>query len=189
VAPVQDAKKIAGGTAPAKATTRPAVTEGRINVRTVPPGAEVSLDGERVGTSPRIVRKLPLGAHVVRVALSGYVAQERKVTISASRPAVPITITLRKTAAKEAVSAPARETAPGASQVSAIDFVSRPAGARVILDGKDVGVTPFTLNRVAPGRHTIALRRTGFRLWTTSITVDAGKPQRVAASLERDISR
>ncbi len=189
VASVQDAKKIAGGTAPAKATTRPAVTEGQINVRTVPPGAEVSLDGERVGTSPRIVRKLPLGAHVVRVALSGYVAQERRVTITASRPAVPITITLRKAAAKEAVSVPARETAPEASQVSAIDFVSRPPGARVILDGKDVGVTPFTLNRVAPGRHTIALRLTGFRPWTTSITVDAGKPQRVAASLERDISR
>jgi hypothetical protein len=59
----------------------------------------------------------------------------------------------------------------------------------VILDGKDVGITPFTLNRVAPGRHTVELRLAGFGPWTTSITVVAGKPRRVSASLERNISR
>jgi hypothetical protein len=59
----------------------------------------------------------------------------------------------------------------------------------VILDGKDVGMTPLTLNKVAAGRHTIGLRLAGYGAWTTSITVEAGKPQRVAASLERNTSR
>ncbi|MCX6539580.1 MAG: PEGA domain-containing protein [Acidobacteria bacterium] len=177
VGPGAEAPKTSGGEAPAKATTPPVVTQGRVNVRTVPPGADVSLDGERAGTSPRMLRRLPLGMHVVRVALSGYVAQERKVTITAARPAVRVDVTLRKAAGKEPASAPA------------ISFSSRPPGARVILDGKNMGLTPFTLNRVAPGRHTIELRLAGFRPWTSSITVDAGKPQRVTASLERAISR
>jgi hypothetical protein len=59
----------------------------------------------------------------------------------------------------------------------------------VILDGKDVGLTPFTMSRAAPGNHTIALRLAGYRPWTTSITVEAGKPLRVTASLERNIVR
>jgi len=96
---------------------------------------------------------------------------------TAARPATPAAIAPRKAASKKPIAAPA------------MSFASRPPGARVILDGKDVGTTPFTLNRVAPGHHTIELRLAGYRPWTTSITVEAGKPQRVTASLERDISR
>lgn len=174
--------------APAKPA--PAVTEGRISVRTVPPRAEITVDGESAGMSPRVLRNLPFGAHVVRVTLSGYVAQERKVTMTAARPVLRIDITLRKAvAAKPPASGTARETKPGAEQGSTIAFTTRPAGARVILDGKDVGLTPFTMSRVEPGRHKIEIRLSGYRPWSTSITVTAGKPQRVAASLERDISR
>jgi hypothetical protein len=45
------------------------------------------------------------------------------------------------------------------------------------------------MSRAAPGKHTIELRLAGYRPWTTSITVEAGKPQRVTASLERNIVR
>jgi hypothetical protein len=189
VAPRAGAPTTAGGTAPAKAAPPSAVTEGRINVRTVPPGAGLSLDGERAGTAPQPFRNLPLGTHVVRAALPGYVAQERKVTLTAARPAMLLDITLPKAAGRKPPPAPASETAAEAAQSSPITFVSRPPGARVILDGKGVGITPLTLNRVAPGRHTIELRLAGYRPWTSPITVDAGKPQRVTGSLERDISR
>ena len=108
---------------------------------------------------------------------------------TAAPPAVPADITPPKSAVKKPVSAPVRETAPGASQASSIYFASRPPGARVILDGKDVGLTPFTMSRAAPGNHTIALRLAGYRPWTTSITVEAGKPLRVTASLERNVVR
>ena len=177
-----------GARAAAKAA--PAVTEGRINVRSVPPRAEVSLDGGRIGTAPRALRKLPLGSHIIKVTLPGYVAQERKVSLTAARPTIRVDFTLHKAAAgKQPTATAAREPASASALSSSIAFDSRPPGARVLVDGKVVGLTPFTLGKVDAGRHSIELRLSGYRPWATSITVAAGKPQRLAASLERDTSR
>jgi len=101
----------------------------------------------------------------------------------AAKPAAP---SVEKPAAKSAVKADPKKTAqvPGT-----LVFATRPAGARVLIDGKDVGKTPFTASKVVAGAHTIEFRLTGFRPWSKSVTVGAGKLQRVTASLERDISR
>ncbi|MEI6668071.1 MAG: PEGA domain-containing protein [Acidobacteriota bacterium] len=174
---------------PAPPAAASAAADTRITIVTVPVGADVSVDGEPVGVAPHVVRQIPLGEHVVRVTLRGYLARQQKVTLTAARPAVRLALTLRKSEGAAATAAP-KPDAPSPSAQSSIIFASRPPGARVVLDGKDVGITPFTLNRVAPGAHAVELRLAGFRRWTTTITVDAsGKPRRVTASLERDTSR
>ena len=73
-----------------------------------------------------------------------------------------------------------------ASHPGALVVASRPSGARVLIDGKDVGKSPLTMRKVAAGHHEVEFRLTGFHRWTTSVTVDAGKTQRVTASLEKD---
>jgi hypothetical protein len=62
---------------------------------------------------------------------------------------------------------------------------SRPTGARVVLDGKAVGKTPFKLANVKAGVHTVRLELAGYRTWVSEITVTGGRDTRVAGSLER----
>ena len=62
---------------------------------------------------------------------------------------------------------------------------SRPAGARVFLDGRDLGTTPISLPDVAPGPHRVRIEMAGFSPWVTMAEVKAGVRSRVAASLEQ----
>ena len=48
---------------------------------------------------------------------------------------------------------------------------SRPAGARVFVDGKLVGTTPLLIDAVAVGDHAVRLELDGFNPWTASTKV------------------
>jgi formylglycine-generating enzyme required for sulfatase activity len=61
---------------------------------------------------------------------------------------------------------------------SPVTIESKPSGARVAVNGQDVGVTPVTAELDA-GSHTVSLTATGFRAWETTIQVQANKPQKI----------
>lgn len=73
----------------------------------------------------------------------------------------------------------------GAGTTAPLAVVSRPAGAKVFLDGKPVGTTPLSLPSVAAGPHLVRLERDGYRRWSSSVRVATGKRNRITASLER----
>jgi hypothetical protein len=91
--------------------------------------------------------------------------------------------------------APARAAAParsaqapaaaGARFTGTLVVDSRPAGAKVFMDGQLVGATPMSLPSVAAGSHVIRLEHDGYRRWSSSARVVAGEQNRVTASLER----
>lgn len=64
---------------------------------------------------------------------------------------------------------------PGFSPVT---IESKPAGARVTLDGRDVGTTPLTTELDA-GSYALNLTAAGFRPWESTIQVQANKPQKI----------
>jgi eukaryotic-like serine/threonine-protein kinase len=236
------------GAAPAPARPAPAITAGRLLVRSTPANADVFVNGERRGVTPRNVGDLPFGTYTVRVTRPGYVAQQRDVTLTARAPSVREVFTLTRTgerpaavpaptgaapatpkftgtkgaapktaapkattpktaafkpvpkatAPKAGVATPpaAATSEPGAAPrtsttvvATSMSLESRPAGARVRVDGRNVGVTPLTISPVEPGDHTVELQLPGFRVWTTTVTVPANRRQHITASLERDITR
>ena len=61
---------------------------------------------------------------------------------------------------------------------SPVTIESKPAGARVAVNGQDVGATPLTTDLDA-GSHTVSLTASGFRPWETTIQVEANKPQKI----------
>src|SRR5690606_387886 len=61
---------------------------------------------------------------------------------------------------------------------SAVTFESKPAGARVQVDGHEVGVTPVTVELDA-GTRSVSLTAPGFRRWESSIQVEPATPQTV----------
>lgn len=72
-----------------------------------------------------------------------------------------------------AAAAPSPE--PAATETTgslAID--SQPSGARVTLNGKDAGITPLTLDAVAPGRHRVSVS-TGSASVERTVQIEAGQ--------------
>ncbi|MCD6452546.1 MAG: protein kinase [Acidobacteria bacterium] len=55
---------------------------GTLVINSFPQGAEVILDGERVGKTPLRLMKVPIGEHTVKVLLPGYVIETKRVTIT-----------------------------------------------------------------------------------------------------------
>jgi pyruvate/2-oxoglutarate dehydrogenase complex dihydrolipoamide acyltransferase (E2) component len=74
--------------------------------------------------------------------------------------------------------------APGSAQPAMLDLATRPSGATVFLDDVRVGVTPVTINDVAPGSRRIRLELEGHQPWSTSVDVKVGAHVRIGASLE-----
>jgi hypothetical protein len=165
----------------------PATAEisGRLLVRSSPSGARVTVDGRDAGVTPATLRDVARGTHTIRVSRQGYVSQERRVTISAARPAQSVTVELARPPV-ERVSRPSPSTPATRSRFTgrlAID--SRPAGARVYLDGKSIGITPVEIQTVDAGSHAVRIEREGYQRWTSAVRVVAGERNRVTASLER----
>jgi PEGA domain-containing protein len=178
---------------PAAPVAAPAAEPGRLLVRTTPAGARVAVDGTEYGRSPVAVRDLAHGAHRVRVMRDGYAPVERRVVISAARPAQSLTIPLSRVgepapsapAARGAAPPPPPPGSPAQAFAGSLIVDSRPTGAKVYVDGRLAGTTPLTMRDVRAGEHAIRIERDGYRLWTSSVRVVAAEQNRVTASLER----
>ena len=76
-------------------------------------------------------------------------------------------------AAEKAV-APAPAPVAASTTTGGLVIDSQPAGAKVMLDGKEVGITPLTLEAIKPGRHQVTIT-SGNALVQRSIRIEAGK--------------
>jgi hypothetical protein len=108
-------------------------------------------------------------------------------------------VTLTRSRTSQTVRVPLRAVSPAASTArtpesstsarrdafsGSVLVESRPAAARVFLNGTEVGRTPLLLPDVRAGSHVVRLELDGHRTWTASVRVVAGERRRVAASLE-----
>jgi serine/threonine protein kinase len=155
------------------------VNPGRLLVRSTPSGARVTVDGKDAGVTPATIRDLASGAHRVHVAHDGYTAVERRVAITRAHPAQSITVPLERERAKPSTPASLGQFA------GTLSIESRPAGAKVYLDGKLIGTTPLARPSVQAGEHAVRLEYDGYHRWTSSVRIVAGEQNRVTASLER----
>jgi hypothetical protein len=156
-------------------------------VRSNPSGARVEVNGRSRGRTPLTLGDLALGALTVRVSRDGFAPERRLVTLTASRPSQVIDVPLAKAAA--ATPAPPKPAAPvkGAGEFVGSVFVeTRPVGARVFIDGREVGTSPVDVPGVAAGSHVVRLELKGYKRWSASVAVVAGERNRVAASLEEE---
>ncbi len=161
------------------------VQPGRLLVRSTPSGAEVFVNGERRGVSPLAIRDLPLGAYAVRVGRAGFEPAQQRVVLEAGRPARALEVTLVRLAPAAAASSPARAaTASGTLLVE-----SRPAGARVFVDGVDVGRTPVTVPATSAGDHAVRIELAGYLPISTTTRVEPGIRARLAVTLTTERPR
>ncbi|NBC22289.1 MAG: SUMF1/EgtB/PvdO family nonheme iron enzyme [Gammaproteobacteria bacterium] len=69
--------------------------------------------------------------------------------------------------------------------VAAVDVTSEPAGAEVRIDGRRVGITPFSSESLPSGLHRIEVSHSHFAIWERQLQLDGGGRTTVHAVLER----
>ena len=87
---------------------------------------------------------------------------------------------------------PPAETAKPRPEPAAVARTGRitvrttPAGARVLVDGRDVGKTPLTIPNLARGTHTVRVMRDGYTSLDRRVSITADEP---AATLTLNLTR
>lgn len=140
---------------------------GGLRVETEPEGAAVKVEGSAaaLGVTP-LDTQTPVGTVRLLVTLDGHVDQVRTVEV---RDGETVTLKLELTRA--------------ASTVAVLTVNSEPPGARVTLDGKELGTAPLSLPGLPPGPAQLAVSSPSHELWSGAIVLEAGGATRVEAKL------
>jgi hypothetical protein len=124
-------------------------------VVSTPANANVYLDGTLKGLTPLMLSDTAAGNHTIDVRLYGYGDWKSTVDVNVG--------------GTKTVSAILKAEDPGSNQ--GINVSSKPAGAKVMLDGLAKGVTPISLNGIASGIHILEIGYTGYTSWKSTIDV------------------
>ncbi|MBT5307422.1 MAG: PEGA domain-containing protein, partial [Candidatus Scalindua sp.] len=134
-----------------------------ININSNPPEAAIYLDGEKVGTTPDILKSVSIGVHEVGVKLEGFAEWKRILNVKNGKE-----ITLNA----------ALQLNTGTASIE-----SDPADAITLLDGNDVGVTPVSLTGIKIGTYDVELQKEGYVSYKKTIRIKAGKVNSLTAKL------
>lgn len=142
--------------------------KGSILVEADVVGAEVYIDGNKYqDVTPTLINDVIEGPHIIEV---------RK------EPALPWKQTIQVVDGKTVkVSAELKATMAG--PVGTIRVLSNIEGARVYLDGTDLGPAPIDIKDVKPGEHVVEVKKDGYLTREERVTVSAGS----AAVLKLDL--
>lgn len=148
-------------------TTSNAPGTGSVMIATVPAGAQVLVDGKsnQSFSTPQTIFSLSPGVHTLTISKDGYTPAARSVQITAGTQS-NLSVQL--------------ELPSGL-----VNVISNPTTAYILIDGVSTGhVTPSQVS-VAPGNHTLTLRRMGYLEATNAFTVKSGEQlSRTIALLE-----
>lgn len=143
--------------------------EGELEVRSEPSGAKVYLNGKEVGETPLVLTNVKLGRHQIRLVKEGYDPYEVSEVLGIERKKVMANM---KIVIKEAN----------------LEIQSDPAGAKVLVNGKEVGETPLVWS-VKPGRHLIEFHKEGYGGHEEWVEVIGADRRAVFAYLRRLLGR
>jgi len=138
-----------------------------ILVRSTPAGAAVSVDDERVAGVTPLVADVALddGAHTVKIALAAGAPALRKITLAAGDRSLALSENLQSS--------------------GSVRVETRPAGARILIDGRDVGQSPTTIENVGTDKpHVVEARRAGYKNASGPVPVERPAEFLVTFSLE-----
>jgi glutaredoxin-related protein len=157
---------VAGRTTDVQLTLQPILREGSASFTSTPTGAQVYLEGRLIGTTPINLYTLIEGTYHVEVQAPGYQTDRRTITVAAN--------------------AVTRSNVTLVPLLGAIDLTANVGGARVFLNGRDVGVIPsgsgrLLLRDLSDGLYEITLVAPGYRTVLRDVRVTPG--QTIAVNL------
>jgi hypothetical protein len=142
---------------------------GRVMAISFPSGAEVYLNNQYYGTTPKRIEDIRTGQHTLEFVMPGYEPWIKTITVSVNR-----------TTQIEANLVPIEA-------YGRITVTSNQASAIVYIDGREHGKTAlrgsFTISNIREGYHELTVIKEGCYTWTQTIRVFGGETLPVYASL------
>lgn len=126
-------------------------------------GADIFIDGSRKGSGSCML-DLMEGYYDIETTLAHHRKATRQVQIIAGQPQ---TITLNPTPI-----------------YGSLDIISTPRRASIIIDGKQYGQTPYTVEQLLEGSHSVTLSLEGYAPETRTVTISDGQTATVSATLQ-----
>jgi len=137
---------------PIKLDTRLDADSAVLVVNSVPPGADVRVNGISRGTAPCRVARVPQGASTIEVVMDGFEPYRQEMRLAAGQEE-ELTIQLRPL--------PARLT---------IETI--PAKARIYVDNQFRGLAPLTLSELEPGTYRIRAEKESHEPLARTVTLE-----------------
>jgi hypothetical protein len=131
------------------------VKSGSMDLRSVPDGASVVMSEKYLGKTPLTVSDLAAGTYEVVFTRFGYQKFSTRVPVEAGR-VTEVTATM----------------VPDAGSLA---ITSVPAGASVLVDGGNPGITPVTVSNLTGGNHTVTVSLNGYIPMQQVVTVIPGQ--------------
>ncbi|MBI2346979.1 MAG: serine/threonine protein kinase [Deltaproteobacteria bacterium] len=153
-------------------TQTPAAPAPSLTIVSTPPGAQVFLDDQATPyRTPAVIDGLITGRqYAVGLFLDHYKFWSTRLTAQGGKTE--------------------RLDVPLEIDYSALEVLSEPAGARVVLDGAAIGTTPLTRSNLMPDAVlAIEVTAEGYRPWHQAVRAAPGKTTTVRAILQRERSR
>jgi len=139
------------------------VQPGAMDLRSVPDGASVVMAEKYLGRTPLTVTALSPGTYEIIFSQFGYQKFSTRVPVESGR------IT-------EVVATLVPDT-------GSLAITSVPAGANVMVDGKNTGITPLKAENLTSGNHTIVVSLDGYMPLQQTVTILTGQTQPVNIGL------
>ena len=136
-----------------------------LTVESEPAGASVTIDGKERGRTPFLAPIAP-GSHELVLRLPG----RRDVGTEFAMP--------------KDKDLSLRLEMPRASGAPRLTVASAPDGAAVVIDGKEVGLTPWN-GELKLGEHTVQVRRAGYLAAERAVTMQSNRDADLSFALER----
>ncbi len=137
---------------------------GAFNINSVPPDATILIDGKEVGTTPSVLTDISLGRHDVEVRMDGFEDWSESVVVESGKD-----VTLKAVL----------ESRSGSFTIN-----SKPSGAMILIDDKQIDTTPLTITDPNPGKHTVEVKMDGYETWSESVNIVPGEAIKLTAALQ-----
>lgn len=144
------------------------------------------MDGVRRGTTPLELRDLALGVRRIQLRREGFAPAETRVTLTRRRPVGTVDQRLVREAPARRPSTRDEPPATDRAARGTLVMESRPAGARVTIDGRPSGVTPVVIAGLAAGEHQVRFELRGYSALSATAVVTGGQRTRLAVSLQQE---
>ncbi|MDR0895749.1 MAG: SUMF1/EgtB/PvdO family nonheme iron enzyme [Prevotellaceae bacterium] len=130
-----------------------------INITSSPNNADVYIDGKKMGNTPYSGKDFSSGRYKLIIKKNGYVDAEKEISVKEAET-ITESFTLKKKATK-----------PPTPTYSVINITSNPNNADVYINGKKMGVTPYSNKNISKGKHKVTIKKNGYVDIETEISV------------------
>ncbi len=168
-----------GATAPASAQTLPKPARKghpmRIKIDSQPQQAAIYVDRKEYGIegyTPSTL-KLPKGSYTIILELPGFKRVERPITVKKS---------------EGFIFALEREARPAVLDVRSVASSDSATGGQLLVDGAPVGSVPGRIE-VAAGRHSVEVKKAGFKEFRDSVDVNEGETRTIVIDLQPEAKK